>query len=124
MPYTYISHSTFLSVVQAHTDLAIVTQFAIMLRSGFIGGINFTKVIGVGHSYGAIQLQALSATAPELLDAVLLQGFSMNSYVNALPKTSHLLTDAQYWRGHIYRWCRIRISDDGRTKSVLFERFD
>jgi pimeloyl-ACP methyl ester carboxylesterase len=49
-----------------------------MLRSGQINGTNFTKVVGVGHSYGSVQTEALSATAPQLLDAVLLQGFSMN----------------------------------------------
>ena len=49
-----------------------------MLRSGQIGNTNFTKVIGVGHSYGSVQMQALTATVPELLDGVLLQGFSVN----------------------------------------------
>lgn len=67
------------SVVQSPTDLAIATKFATMLRAGEIGGTNFTKVVGIGHSYGSVQMQALSATAPQLLDGIILQGFSVNS---------------------------------------------
>ena len=54
-----------------------------MLRSGQIGGTNFTKVVGIGHSYGSVQMQALTASAPQLLDGVMLQGYSMNTYVSA-----------------------------------------
>ncbi|KIP01152.1 hypothetical protein PHLGIDRAFT_131352 [Phlebiopsis gigantea 11061_1 CR5-6] len=67
------------NIVQSPTDLAIATQFAAMLRSAQIGGTNFTKVIGIGHSYGSVQMQALTATAPQLLDGVILQGYSVNS---------------------------------------------
>ena len=67
------------SIVQSPTDLAIATQFATMLRDGQIGGTKFSKVVGVGHSYGSVQMQALTASAPQLLDGVLLQGFSMNT---------------------------------------------
>ncbi|KZT28707.1 alpha beta-hydrolase [Neolentinus lepideus HHB14362 ss-1] len=67
------------NVVQASTDLAIATKLLNMLKEGEIGGQQFNKVIGVGHSYGSVQVQALSATVPHMLDAVLLQGFSMNA---------------------------------------------
>ena len=52
-----------------------------MLRNGDIGGMKFNKIVGIGHSYGSVQTQALSATQPDLLNAVLLQGFSVNAYV-------------------------------------------
>ncbi|EPQ54837.1 hypothetical protein GLOTRDRAFT_43185 [Gloeophyllum trabeum ATCC 11539] len=65
--------------VQAPTDLAIATKLLEMLKGGGIGGQQFSKVVGVGHSYGSVQVQALSATVPHMLDGVLLQGFSMNS---------------------------------------------
>ena len=68
------------SIVQAPTDLAIATKFATMLRNGEIGGTKFSKIVGVGHSYGSVQTQALSATSPQLLNGVLLQGFSVNTY--------------------------------------------
>lgn len=47
-----------------------------MLRSGGVGGQNFTKIVGVGHSYGSVQTVALTATLPNALDGVILQGFS------------------------------------------------
>lgn len=65
--------------MQSPIDLAIAAKFASMLRNGEIGGTSFTKVVGVGHSYGSAQLQALTATVPNALDGVLLQGFSANS---------------------------------------------
>ncbi|KZP14790.1 hypothetical protein FIBSPDRAFT_867917, partial [Athelia psychrophila] len=68
-------------VVQAATDLAIARQLGVMLRNGSITsqGHNFTKVIGVGHSYGSIQAEALTAIAPNLFDGVILTGFSVNA---------------------------------------------
>ena len=69
-------------MVQSPTDLAILNKFADMLRSGGVGGQAFSKILGVGHSYGSIQLQALTASAPNAIDAVMLQGFSNNGYVS------------------------------------------
>lgn len=66
------------SVVQAATDLAILTEIAQMLRGGQIGGQAYSNILGVGHSYGSTQLQALTATAPTAVDSVILQGFSTN----------------------------------------------
>ncbi|KZT28741.1 alpha beta-hydrolase [Neolentinus lepideus HHB14362 ss-1] len=79
------------NVVQASTDLAIATKLLDMLKQGEIGGQQFDKVIGIGHSYGSVQIQALSATVPHLLDAVLLQGFSTNA-----TGISPFLTSAAY----------------------------
>lgn len=66
-------------IVQSFTDLAIAQKLALMLRNGDIGGQKFTKIVGVGHSYGSVQTQALSATLPNVLDAVILQGFTSTS---------------------------------------------
>lgn len=52
-----------------------------MLRNGEIGGQRFDKIVGVGHSYGSAQVQAITSHAPTALDAALLQGFSANSLV-------------------------------------------
>ncbi|EPQ54849.1 alpha/beta-hydrolase [Gloeophyllum trabeum ATCC 11539] len=79
--------------VQAPTDLAIATKLLSMLKDGQIGGQKFSKVVGVGHSYGSEQVQALSATVPHLLDGILLQGFSMNAYVTG---GKQLLTSGAY----------------------------
>lgn len=67
-----------ISVVQSPTDLAIAIKFADMLRNGDIGSQKFDKIVGVGHSYGSVQVQAITAHAPNALDAALLQGFSAN----------------------------------------------
>lgn len=61
--------------MQGPIDLAVATKIAQMLRDGSTGHA-FSKVVGVGHSYGAVQMQGLTATAPTLLDGVLLQGYS------------------------------------------------
>ncbi|KAF7983036.1 hypothetical protein HWV62_24690 [Athelia sp. TMB] len=73
------------AIVQSPLELAIAQKFASMLRAGKIGNTKFTKIVGVGHSYGAIQIQALSATVPSALDGVILQGFSVNA--TAIPLT-------------------------------------
>ncbi|KAF7980111.1 hypothetical protein HWV62_39523 [Athelia sp. TMB] len=73
------------TIVQSPLELAIAQKFASMLRAGKIGNTKFTKVVGVGHSYGAIQIQALSATVPSALDGIILQGFTLNA--TALPLT-------------------------------------
>ncbi|KAF7980105.1 hypothetical protein HWV62_39511 [Athelia sp. TMB] len=79
------------SVVQSSTDLAIAQKLLTMLRSGGIGGRKFAKVVGVGHSYGSLQMQALSATLPAALDGIVLQGFSVNATAQPL-----LLTGGAY----------------------------
>ncbi|KAF7980110.1 hypothetical protein HWV62_39521 [Athelia sp. TMB] len=82
-------------IVQSPLELAIAQQFASMLRAGKIGNTKFTKILGVGHSYGSAQrtmaqpnfvkIQALSATVPAALDGIILQGFTANA--TALPLT-------------------------------------
>ena len=67
-----------ISVVQSPADLAIAIKFTEMMRNGDIGGQKFDKIVGVGHSYGSVQVQAITAHAPSALDAALLQGFSNN----------------------------------------------
>ena len=63
-------------------------MFAEMLRNGEIGGTKFSKIVGVGHSYGSIQVQAITATQPSALDSALLTGFSMNTYVYLIVHSS------------------------------------
>lgn len=79
--------------VQAATDLAIAQTLAKMLRNGDIGGQKFTKVIGVGHSYGSATTQGLTATVPDMLDAVILQGFSgeLDPYIVDLTQQTDVL---------------------------------
>ncbi|KAH7911761.1 alpha beta-hydrolase [Hygrophoropsis aurantiaca] len=71
------------NVVQKPTDVAIAIKFAEMLRSGEISGKPYTKIVLLGHSYGSIQSQALTALAPTAVDGVVLTGYSANA--TALP---------------------------------------
>jgi pimeloyl-ACP methyl ester carboxylesterase len=65
--------------VQAATDVAIAAQMAKMLRSGAMGNTSFSTIVAVGHSYGSIQINALTAQTPAPVDHVVLTGFSANA---------------------------------------------
>lgn len=67
------------NVVQKPTDVAIAIKFAEMLRAGEIGGRAYSKIVAVGHSYGSIQTQAITAIAPTAVDGVVLTGYSANT---------------------------------------------
>ncbi|KAF2757450.1 alpha/beta-hydrolase [Pseudovirgaria hyperparasitica] len=73
------THPDAIQTTQAPLELAIAAQLVQKLRAGAIGTTQFSKVVAVGHSFGSIISQALSATAPHLLDAVVLTGFSTNT---------------------------------------------
>lgn len=66
---------------QIATEVSLLANLIGQLRNGtaFEGQQNYTKIAGVGHSFGSLQMQALTATAPDLLDAVALTGFSNSS---------------------------------------------
>ncbi|EJU00557.1 alpha/beta-hydrolase [Dacryopinax primogenitus] len=85
--------------VQAATDLQILLQIISLLHSGGVGGQAYSTIVGVGHSYGSIQLAAASAAVPDQLSALVLTGFSANgSYVgqfqtyviSGLPQSSQI----------------------------------
>lgn len=66
---------------QIGTEVSLLANILTQLRNGtaFEGQQNFTNILGVGHSYGSAQMQALTATAPDLLDGVALTGYSNSS---------------------------------------------
>ena len=65
---------------QAPTEVAILTEVLKKLRNtSQVGGRKHERVVGVGHSYGSVQTQAVSSQSPELLDGVVLTGFTTNS---------------------------------------------
>jgi len=66
-------------VVQASTDVAILTEVISMLKNGKIGGRKYTKLAGIGHSYGSVQVQTITQRVPDAFDTVILQGFSANT---------------------------------------------
>lgn len=65
---------------QAATEVSLLTAILTKLRDGtLIKGKKFPKIVGVGHSYGSIQVQAVTHYAPALLDGAVLTGYSNSS---------------------------------------------
>ncbi|KAK0564381.1 hypothetical protein OC861_004321 [Tilletia horrida] len=65
------------NLVQANTEVAILENIAERVRNTTdIGGKSWNKTVLVGHSYGSAQSQRLSQLRPELIDALVLTGYS------------------------------------------------
>ncbi|KZO92818.1 alpha/beta-hydrolase, partial [Calocera viscosa TUFC12733] len=71
------------NVVQADTDVAILSSLASLLRAGGIGGVGYSKILLVGHSYGSVQATALVSRSPGSVDGLIATGFS--SYGSFVP---------------------------------------
>jgi pimeloyl-ACP methyl ester carboxylesterase len=73
------AHPDPIQVVQSAIQIEIAHQIIHDLRNGNIGIPAFQHVIGVGHSYGSIQALGLAVQYPKDLDAMILQGLSINT---------------------------------------------
>ncbi len=60
--------------VQTPLHLSIAHALVQLLRSGGVAGQNFTKIVGVGHSYGSAQLGGIATFWPSDFDALVLTG--------------------------------------------------
>ncbi|THU77577.1 alpha/beta-hydrolase, partial [Dendrothele bispora CBS 962.96] len=67
--------------VQIGTETAIATGLVDYLRTS----LSFGKIVGLGHSYGSVQMLSLAAEHGNLFDASVLTGFS--AFVGGLPTT-------------------------------------
>lgn len=67
-----------IEVVQAALELSIAERLIQNLRSTTPHFKLFEKVVAVGHSFGSIITEALAADMPQLIDAAVLTGFSVN----------------------------------------------
>ncbi|CUA74544.1 hypothetical protein RSOLAG22IIIB_05604 [Rhizoctonia solani] len=61
-----------LNVVQSSTEVEILHQFIQQARASG----KYSKIMGIGHSFGSIQLTGIAAKYPTDLDAVILTGFA------------------------------------------------
>ncbi|KAF2717605.1 hypothetical protein K431DRAFT_276534 [Polychaeton citri CBS 116435] len=68
-------------IVQAPLELELAHEMVSLLRAGNIGGTAFSKVVGVGHSYGSGITEGLNVYYPTLFDASILTGFGTNSTI-------------------------------------------
>ncbi|KAJ5100302.1 hypothetical protein N7456_006354 [Penicillium angulare] len=80
------SHGEPKNEIQSFLEVEALAQITRLIRNGSVPGINQkpSKVIHVGHSFGSAQTYALSAKYPDLSDALVLTGFSLNASYNSL----------------------------------------
>jgi pimeloyl-ACP methyl ester carboxylesterase len=68
------------NVAQGPTEVGILTNILEQARqNNTIGGQQWNKTVLIGHSYGSAQSQAVSYLRPDLVDGVVLTGFSTYS---------------------------------------------
>lgn len=58
--------------------MVVAEQLVRLLRQGRLGNNTFSRVIGVGHSYGSLITTSVAASSPGTFDAVVATGFSTN----------------------------------------------
>ena len=79
-------HPDPIQVVQAFADVEILHGLTQLLRAGKASsGQTIKRVVGVGHSYGSIVTEGVTAKYPADFDAVILTGFGPN--LGDLPST-------------------------------------
>lgn len=71
-------HPDAIEVVQSYLEVEIAHSLIQSLRKGAIGAQTWSTVAGAGHSFGSIQTIGIAAEYPKDLDAVILQGFTVN----------------------------------------------
>ena len=82
---------------QAATEVEILAGVLSQLRAGTaVAGQRFSKIVGVGHSFGSAQMQGITNTYPELLDGVVLTGFS-NGTADFAPGDDAAHIEAFFW---------------------------
>ncbi|CAE6446990.1 unnamed protein product [Rhizoctonia solani] len=82
-----------LNVVQSSTEVEILHRFIQQARASG----KYSKFLGIGHSFGAIQLTGIAARYPKDVDAVILTGYapSMVSVPLAFTAWSQMLASEQ-----------------------------
>jgi pimeloyl-ACP methyl ester carboxylesterase len=75
------SHGEPLNEIQAYLEVEATAALTRMLRNGTFPNVNhtFTKVVHVGHSFGSAQTYSLANLYPNIIDGIVLTGFSMNA---------------------------------------------
>ncbi|KAH7329865.1 Alpha/Beta hydrolase protein [Rhizoctonia solani] len=94
-----------LNVVQSSTEVEILHRFIQQARASG----KYSKILGIGHSFGAIQLTGIAARYPTDLDAVILTGYApsmtlaseqpdmaIRSRWSSLPSGSNIMSDKSY----------------------------
>jgi len=72
-------HPDPIQVVQTGLEVAIVHELTQLLRNGAFAKISFSKVTGIGHSFGSVISIGQTVFYPTDLDGVVLTGVSINT---------------------------------------------
>lgn len=72
-------HPDAIQTVQLPLQVAIAHELVQLLRTGGISNHTFDHVVGIGHSFGSLQTNMLTALHPNDLDAAVLTGFSADN---------------------------------------------
>ena len=73
-----------INIVQAPYEVEILQSLTSMLRAGYFSNSTFSTVIGVGHSFGSVLTEAVTAKYPNSFNTAILTGFSINSTGQAI----------------------------------------
>jgi pimeloyl-ACP methyl ester carboxylesterase len=73
------SHPDPIQVVQGPLQIAIAQTLVQLLRNGTLADRRFSRIIGVGHSYGSALTTSVASQNPSAFDALVLTGFSDNT---------------------------------------------
>jgi pimeloyl-ACP methyl ester carboxylesterase len=73
------SHPDPIQVVQGPLQIAVAQSLVQLIRNGFLADRPFTRLIGVGHSYGSALTTSVASQTPSAFDALVLTGFSDNT---------------------------------------------
>lgn len=75
------SHGEPLNEIQSFLEVEALRSLTVQLRNGTLPTVphKFPKVVHVGHSFGSAQTYSLANLYPDLTDAIVLTGFTMNA---------------------------------------------
>jgi len=112
------------SVVQAPTEVAILREILTQIRQDRLPGLpkqRYTRTVLLGHSYGSAQTADIAKNAPELVDAVVLTGFTtFGGYVaNFFQAGAYTISKQVYDLLHLRFKPSIYISTGSPTSDLL-----
>ncbi|KAK4997345.1 hypothetical protein LTR66_003227 [Elasticomyces elasticus] len=114
------SHGEPKNEIQSFLEVQALASITFMLRNGSLPTVNhaFSKVVHVGHSFGAAQTYALTAMYPDISDGIVLTGFSTNgSFVG------YFGAGADFQQANLNQPLRFGPASNYRTLKAFFENY-
>lgn len=107
------SHGEPKNEIQLFLEIEALAQLTKMLRDGALPGVHAhpEKIVHVGHSFGSALTYAVTAKYPDISDAIVLTGFSMNA--TYLP---YFLAGANFQQARLDKEISSRAAHDPSSK--------